>query len=59
MGIQTPNGRGTMKHNVGDIVYWNDPDRGLCSGYYKITSIVDRDIVVLDHGTEVFIWELS
>lgn len=48
-----------MKHNVGDIVYWNDPDEGLCSGYHKITSIVDRDIVVLDHGTEVFIWELS
>ena len=48
-----------MKHNVGDIVYWNDPDRGLYSGYHKITSIVNRDIVVLDHGTEVFIWELS
>jgi len=47
------------KYKVGDIVYWNDPDRGLCSGYYKITSIVDRDILVLDYGTEVFIWELS
>ena len=48
-----------MKHNVGDRVYWNDPDAGLCSGYYTVTQIVDRDRLVLDYGTEVFIWELS
>ena len=56
------------EYNVGDEVYWNDPDNGLCSGYYKVIEVVDRDILVLDTdptesrifpGTEVFVWELS
>lgn len=47
------------KYNVGDVVYWNDPDRDLCSGYYTVTKIIDRDTLVLDCGKEVFIWELS
>jgi len=56
------------KYNVGDEVYWNDPDDGLCSGYYTVIEVVDRDILVIDTdptesrifpGTEVFIWELS
>ena len=37
-----------MGYNVGDEVYWNDPDNGLCSGYYKVIEVVDRDILVLD-----------
>jgi len=48
-----------IKYNVGDEVYWNDPDNGLCSGYYRVAKIIDCDILVLENGTEVFIWELS
>jgi len=47
-----------VKYNVGDKVYWNDPDRGICSGWYTVTKIIDRDTLVLDYGTEVFIWEI-
>jgi hypothetical protein len=47
------------KYNVGDEVYWTDPDNGLCSGYYRVAKIVNCDILVLENGTEVFIWELS
>jgi hypothetical protein len=47
-----------VKYNVGDEVYWNDPDRGICSGWYTVTKIIDRDTLVLDYGTEVFIWEI-
>jgi len=47
------------EYNVGDVVYWNDPDGGLCSGYRTVTSIIDRDTVVLDYGTEVFVNELT
>ena len=45
-----------VQYNVGDIVYWNDPDRG---GWYTVTRIVDRDTLVLDHGRKVFIWEIK
>ena len=49
----------TKLYNVGDEVYWNDPDNDFASGYYTVTEIVNDEIVVLDHNTEVFIWELS
>ena len=45
-----------VKYNVGDKVYWNDPDRG---GWYTVTKIIDRDTLVLDHGRKVFIWEIK
>ena len=53
--------------NVGDEVYWTDPDEGLCSGHKTITEIVpsfdgsvgDRSVFVLNDGTEVFGRELS
>jgi len=48
-----------MKYDVDDEVYWNDPDEGFASGYYTITEIVNDEIVVLDHNTEVIIWEMS
>lgn len=47
---------------VGDEVYWNDPDEGLCSGIFKVLEIIG-DIFVLqnDEGTELqaFRHELS
>jgi hypothetical protein len=55
--------------NINDIhidaeVYWNDPDNGECSGYYKVVDILSDEIVVIcplnSYGrTEVFISELS
>jgi len=47
------------KYTVGQIVYWHDPDRGLCSGFYRVEKIIDCDTLVLNNGAEVFIWELS
>jgi hypothetical protein len=39
---------------IGQAVYWNDPDNGLCSGYGTIADI-QGDIIVLamDDGGEV------
>jgi len=49
--------------HIGKVIYWNDPDDGLCSGYYEVISICDNDIVMLqnEEGSEVeaFISELS
>ena len=28
-----------MKYNIGDEVFWNDPDEGICSGYGKVTEV--------------------
>ena len=28
-----------MKYKIGDEAYWNDPDKGVCSGY---GTIVDK-----------------
>jgi hypothetical protein len=44
---------------VGAEVYWNDPDEDQCSGYYKISKIINDEIVVLEDGKKVFVWELS
>lgn len=32
---------------IGDQVFWNDPDEGICSGYYKVVKI-DKDSGVVD-----------
>jgi hypothetical protein len=49
---------------IGDTVYWRDPDDGECSGYYAITSIVNDEelgesIYTLEDGTEVLTFELD
>lgn len=48
---------------VGDRVYWTDPDDGLGSRWGTVTSasegILDDGIVVLDHDTEVLPEEIS
>jgi hypothetical protein len=53
----------TLKQfNIGDEVYWNDPEDGLCSAYYTIAELYNDDIVLLVNGyseTEAFIHELS
>ena len=41
--------------NVGDKVFWNDPDDGICSGEYWVTGI-SGDILYLEgenHSGEV------
>ena len=50
-----------MKYNVGDKVYWNDPDNNILSGYYIVKSISCYlpVVYVIGEGTEVFEWELS
>ena len=55
---------------IGDEVWWNDPDNGFSSGYYKITGIhtesgkieYENDIVFISNGSsqaEVFAHELE
>ena len=53
--------------NIGDEVYWNDPDNGICSGLYTITDKLTEDgensVWIISQGygnsTEVFQHELS
>ena len=47
---------------IGDEVFWNDPDDGLTSNYYKIKQFLTDNIVLLaneNSETEAFIHELS
>ena len=51
-------------YQVGDEVYWNDPDDGACSRYgtikgVKFLSSGGDTIYVLNDGTEVFEHELE
>jgi hypothetical protein len=46
----------------GDEVFWNDPDKGICSGYAKFEAYITETVatVVKDGSTiEVFVHELS
>jgi hypothetical protein len=47
----------------GAEVYWNDPDDGICSGWYIIEKAITDEIVLLrnDAGSELeaYISELS
>lgn len=47
---------------VGDEVYWNDPDDGLTSAYYHIVRFINDDVVYLENGVsecEALLHELS
>ena len=46
---------------VGDTLFWNDPDDGICSKYVDVVSIDENVITVSDNGAqfEVFSSELS
>jgi len=51
-----------MSHyDIGDEVYWHDPDDDQLSGYYKITKVSDGEVTIytLNDGTEVFEFELE
>lgn len=37
-------------NNIGDKVYWNDPDNGICSGIYTIKDIERDKVYVLTDG---------
>lgn len=48
--------------DIGDEVYWNDPDDGLSSGVYKIIRVTSENTVYISNDTseaEVYIHELS
>jgi len=50
------------KFNVGDEVYWNDPDDGISSGYYKVVKVLSEEIYYISNGhseAEVFEHELE
>jgi len=52
-----------LELHVGAEVYWNDPDDGVCSGFYEIVEFRNDIYVLLKNEagseTEVFIHELS
>lgn len=39
------------KFEVGDIVFWTDPDGGRCSGAYVVLEIKSEEVVVLINGS--------
>jgi len=58
--------RGLVMYQIGDRVFWNDPDNGLCSGEYTISDITQisgddpEDIEIwLDNNNCVFAHELT
>lgn len=64
--ITLVSGEGEMDRKnlqIGDEVYWNDPDDGMCSGVFKIVEFINDTVVLLrnDSGseTEAFLNELS
>ena len=51
-----------MKFNMGDEVYWNDPDDNISSGYYNIVNILGKDMYYIKNAhseAEVFEHELE
>jgi hypothetical protein len=38
-----------VKYNVGDKVYWNDPDNDECSGWYRVVKVTDADILFVNN----------
>jgi len=50
------------KYNIGDEVYWTDPDNNISSGYYEIIEVINDKIYYIANATsesEVFEHELS
>ena len=41
-----------IKYYQGDKVYWNDPDDGICSGFYTIAQVLDVDILLLERDND-------
>ena len=61
--LKTCKGGIRLDLEVGDEVYWNDPDDDLCSGNFIISEFLDNDIAFLvsEDGTELeaFLCEIS
>jgi len=38
------------RSRIGRLVYWNDPDNGLCSAYYWVKGFTDDDMYILENG---------
>lgn len=49
--------------HVGSEVFWNDPDAGICSGWYTIEEVVNDEVLRLRNEAgsevEVYVQELS
>ena len=48
-------------YEVGDKVFWTDPDGCVCSGQGKFIKYVNEEVAIINKGgveTEVFITEL-
>jgi hypothetical protein len=44
------------KYNIGDEVYWNDPDNGSCSGFYEVVDILNP--TTIPSGAESPVYKL-
>ena len=42
-----------MNFHIGDEVWWDDPNDGVCSGHYRISKI-DGYLLTLENDTEYF-----
>jgi hypothetical protein len=55
-------GRLKMSLQLGDEVYWNDPDNDTCSGYGYFVRYCNDEVAIITKDEielEVFIWELT
>ena len=51
-----------MNLQLGDEVYWNDPDNDTCSGYSYFVRYCNDEVAIITKDEielEVFIWELT
>ena len=44
-----------MDIRIGDEVYWNDPDEGFSSGYYRVHDIYSESKTAEDSDTILFL----
>ena len=43
-----------MDFHIGDEVWWEDPDDGICSGKYEVVDIdIDQDVLILSNGSSI------
>lgn len=51
-----------MIFQINEEVFWNDPDAGLSSGFYKISGFIDKETILItneDTEAEVPVSELE
>lgn len=43
-----------MNFHIGNEVWWEDPDNGICTGKYEVVDIDrDNDILTLSNGSSI------